>query len=520
MAVIVRTHLRRDLNAMKADGFGFSLMVGIGETWLPAFVLAAGFGEFASGMIATVPILLGSVIQLLAPRILYAQHSYRNFVVAAAALQSLSMATICLLALQKDFPVWTVFAAATVYWSAGLATGPAWNAWAEYLVPQALRAAFFAVRSRLCHLGIAVGILLAGLLMDQDAQSSHNGRTFAVLFGVAAFARLFSAWMLSRQSATPIDDASSTSPPRQDLSSSTSLNTGTSAVNQALPTPSATEFATPAHRQNPSSQPDPNLVSSEPDQSPSPMRQIWQQVRHPNPTARFVWFLLAMQISVHVSGPWFTPYMLRVRQLEWTQYLLLIALGFLGKILSLRWAAGIANRLGTERLLWLGSIGIVPLSGLWMVSQSVAWLAVLQITSGMMWGCYELAMLLQFFRRIPHAQRVSVLTLYNLGNSLAMVAGSLIGGAVLTLLNRSPQSWLLIFVLSSVLRLCSLLLLPRRQANVLDTHTADLSPVPDATLSRTIAVRPMSGSVERPVFATISADKNVSAHEPTTQTTS
>ena len=92
------------------------------------------------------------------------------------------------------------------------------------------------------------------------------------------------------------------------------------------------------------------------------MRQIWQQVRHPTPTARFVWFLLAMQISVHVSGPWFTPYMLRVRQLEWTQYLLLIALGFLGKILSLRWAAGIANRLGTERLLWLGSIGIVPLA--------------------------------------------------------------------------------------------------------------------------------------------------------------
>ena len=105
------------------------MMLGIGETWLPAFVRAAGFGDFDSGMIATVPLFLGgSVTQLQALRIPYAQNAYGNDEVAAAALQTLSPATICLLALQRAFPVSTVLAAATVYWSACRVTRPAWNA--------------------------------------------------------------------------------------------------------------------------------------------------------------------------------------------------------------------------------------------------------------------------------------------------------------------------------------------------------------------------------------------------------
>ncbi|HQU47337.1 MAG TPA: hypothetical protein PK867_31330 [Pirellulales bacterium] len=40
---------RHDLRAMLGDGAAFSVMVGIGETYLPAFALAAGLGEVAAG---------------------------------------------------------------------------------------------------------------------------------------------------------------------------------------------------------------------------------------------------------------------------------------------------------------------------------------------------------------------------------------------------------------------------------------------------------------------------------------
>ena len=40
------------------DGVFFSLMVGLGETYLPAFALALGHGEVLAGLVATVPMLV------------------------------------------------------------------------------------------------------------------------------------------------------------------------------------------------------------------------------------------------------------------------------------------------------------------------------------------------------------------------------------------------------------------------------------------------------------------------------
>ena len=85
-----------------------------------------------------------------------------------------------------------------------------------------------------------------------------------------------------------------------------------------------------------------------------------------------------------------------------------------------------AARHGTSRLLWLGALGIVPTSALWLVSQSFWYLAALQVASGMFWAAYELAMALLFLEAIPRNQRTSLLTLFNLGNSTAMVAGGLV----------------------------------------------------------------------------------------------
>ena len=105
---------------------------------------------------------------------------------------------------------------------------------------------------------------------------------------------------------------------------------------------------------------------------------------------------------------------------------------------------------------------------MWFFSQNVWWLAGIQILSGLVWGCYELAMLLQFFRQIPGERRVAVLTLYNLGNSAAMVLGTVIGGVLLNALGRGMDAYLTLFVASGVMRFFALLAMPGRQA-VVDT---------------------------------------------------
>ncbi len=423
-----RKTLRRNLKAMNADGFSFSVMVGIAETYLPAFVLARGLGEFNAALIATVPVLLGSILQLLAPMALQRLKSYRRFVVMAASIQACSMLVLMGMALMRHVPAWAVFVPATLYWAAGLSIGPAWNTWAEHLVPRKIRSGFFARRSRMCHIGVLLGLISGGLFLRWSVAQELTVAVFAVLFGIGAIGRFVSAGMLARQTEQPTLEDRTRVAYAADMRGIVSAKERFSAVLQAL--------------------------------------------KQPGSAGRLVLFLMAVQTAVHVSGPYFTPFMLRILNLSWVEYMSLLSLGFIGKMISLPWAGRFANRFGPDRLLWVGSIGIVPVSALWFFSQNVWWLAGIQILSGLFWGCYELAMLLQFFRQIPGERRVAVLTLYNLGNSAAMVLGTVIGGVMLNALGRGMDAYLTLFVVSGCMRFFALLAMPDRQAAVHTTRGA------------------------------------------------
>ncbi|MCH5377404.1 MAG: hypothetical protein JJ992_25875, partial [Planctomycetes bacterium] len=125
------SRLRRDLRAIVGDGAAFSVMVGIGETYVPAFVLALGLGGIAAGMVATVPVLLGAVLQLVSPWAVQRLGSRRQWVVVCARCQAVSLLLLAMLALFQVRWSWPIFLLATFYWAGGLATGPAWNTWVE-----------------------------------------------------------------------------------------------------------------------------------------------------------------------------------------------------------------------------------------------------------------------------------------------------------------------------------------------------------------------------------------------------
>src|SRR5262245_51670592 len=85
-----RRSLRKNLRASVADGAAFSVMVGIGETYFPAFVLALGLGQLASGLVSSLPILLGAILQLVSPYCVSKLGSSRRWVVACVLLQAAS----------------------------------------------------------------------------------------------------------------------------------------------------------------------------------------------------------------------------------------------------------------------------------------------------------------------------------------------------------------------------------------------------------------------------------------------
>jgi hypothetical protein len=58
---------RRNLRAVTGDGAAFSLMAGIGESFIAAFALAVGISAVPVGLVSTVPMLAGAVLQHISP---------------------------------------------------------------------------------------------------------------------------------------------------------------------------------------------------------------------------------------------------------------------------------------------------------------------------------------------------------------------------------------------------------------------------------------------------------------------
>lgn len=404
---IPRTRFARtDLQSSTTDAIAHGTMVGFGETYIPAFALAIGAGEILSGLITTLPMLAGGLIQLIAPHAAYRIRSRRTWVVTAAVGQALAFVPLALGAIQGWLPAWGLLLAVSMYWGMGLATGPVWNTWIDTLVPAKLRAGYFARRTRLAQAALVVGIVVGGMILNRSAGTDRLLAAFALIFALAFLGRAISALALwsQREPCQPRD----------------------------------TEKPAPVHRA---------------------LIDVWN-----SPVRGLMTFLLCIQASVFVSAPFFNAYMLVRIELSYADYLMVLATAYIAKIAALSYLGGFARRMGVRRLLLMGSIGIVPLPAMWLISHEVWFLLVIQVLSGIAWGAYELGMFLVLFNEVPSARRTDMLTIFNVGNVSATALGSLVGVA---LMKGLPDPWLAyaaIFIASMLGRLVTLIVLWPRQS--------------------------------------------------------
>jgi MFS family permease len=406
---------------MVGDAGSFSLMVGMGESYLPAFVLAMGLGDLAAGLITTVPMLAGGLLQLISPAAVRRLGSHRRWVVFCAAIQASTFLPLIAAALIGRMPVALVFLIASVYWGAGLATGPAWNTWAESLVPARIRARYFARRSRVAQAGVLVGFLLGGMTLQLGAAWDHRLWAFATIFLLSAACRYTSAALLASQSEP--------CPPGDD------------------------------HRR-------------------VRLPEFLARLRHGS-DGRLLVYLLCVQGAVQIAGPFFAPFMLSHLKFSYSRFVGVIAISFVCKSLSAPLMGAIAHRFGARTLLWVGGLAIVPLSGLWLASDNFAYLLLVNALAGAAWAGYELAFFLLFFESIPAEERTSVLTTYNMVHSAAAVAGTVIGSLLFALVGSGYAGYMAVFGVSSLVRAATLLLLRR----VPDHRQGRRDPLPTRTLA-------------------------------------
>jgi MFS family permease len=395
--------LRRDLRAIIGDGVAFSVMVGTGESYIPAFALAAGLGEITAGLVATLPMLVGAAFQLVTPAAVRRLGSQRRWVVFCASAQAASFAPLLIAALAGRLSRSVLFFSAALYWGFGMATGAAWNTWMTQIVPRRVRSRFFAVRARWSQVAVLAGLIAGGASLQIWADAQRPLLLFAALFGIALLSRAVSARFLASQSepAGAVPDSMRISP-----------------------TAFWATFRDPAH-------------------------------------GRLLLYLIGTTMVVNVSAPYFTPFMLGPLELSYGEYAVLTGIAFVARIAAMPALGSLAHRAGSQRLLWIAGLGIVPLPAMWLITQHFAWLLVVQVLAGIAWGAFELATLLVFFDHIPDHQRTSVLSMFNLANALAVVIGAGVGSLLFRSFGPELAGYFVLFVVSSCLRVAGLLWLRR-----------------------------------------------------------
>lgn len=422
----------------------FSVMVGCGEAYFVAFALAVGMGEALAGLLGSVPLLAGAMLQLMGPWAVQRLGSHKRWVVLTAGLQALSFVPLVIAAWLGYMPNWLVFVMVSLYWALNLGGGPAWNTWIGTVVPSSVRAKYFATRTRRAQAVLMVTLIGAGLVLyfgqrhfSGSGQEGAYIKVFAGLFAIAGLARLGSTWC--------------------------------------------------------------HMRVSEPEPMPEGQRNVPLSAFLRGPKAvsggRLLLYMLCVTGCVHVSGPFFAPYMLSHLGFDYLIFAGLLCCSFVGRVAAMPIIGRFAKRHGASSLLWVGGLGVIPMSAIWVISPSPWFLIFVQFISGVMWASYEMATMLMLLDTIPANERTSVLTTQNALNAAMMVLGASCGALLFHALGGGVSAYHALFLTSAALRLGTLILLER-------VHKPKITKIHPLTF-RTMSVRPQFGGFDRPVISSI-----------------
>ena len=427
--------VRRDLRLSLGDAAGYGVMAGVAEVYLPAFALAIGLSPVSAGLVASVPLLAGGLLQLLAPRAIARVTSMRRWVAGSMIVQALAFVPLILVALLGFSSTPIVFAAASVYWAAGMAASAAWNPWMARIVPARIRSKFFGRRQGLVQATMLGGLAGAGIALNAFSGSPYIHDVYAAMFGLALVARLLCAVMVARQG-------------------------------------NGIELA-PRKRMR--------------------LRSIPPKLRG-TPRASLLGYLIAAIAAASISGPFITPYLLHELQIGYAGYSVFTATVVIAKIVSLPALGRVIQRTGVRRVMTACALAIAPIPLLYLVSDAFAWLILIQIIAGVAWGGFELGLLIALFDGDDDAERTTMQVAFSALQAIGTAGASLVGGALLAQLGSDHEAYLWVFVVSAGARLAAAVLLVRELPRVLARI-----PIMMVARAWTLAIRPWGGTIVRPI---------------------
>lgn len=403
----VATHCRRTQSLSIWEGSLWSVMWGLGESYIAPFALFLGAGNFVMAFVGTGPVLITALAQLLGAVLLDRIGRRKPIIYVGMAVQSLIFLPLFLLPLLLPSSGMTalIVCIALYFLFFGLSIPP-WASLMGDVVEPSERGRYFSNRTRISMYSMITALMLAGIITNNWKAIGHTAAGFGFLFGIAALARLTSIIFMKHHYDAPLEKQTSTA-----------------------------SFS------------------------------FWDFLRG-RPKSNFTKFTFAIAVmngTTSIAGPFFAVYMLRDLQWSYLQFTFNMLTFLISQTLFVRWWGGVGDRHGNRSVL-VATCCVLPLLPLlWVFSTNYVVLLFAQMASGATWSGFNLAASNFIYDSVPQTRRARAFSYYSVVNGTFSVIGGMLIGA--TIAEHAPSNFQLglihvtlrssipvVFIVSSLVR--------------------------------------------------------------------
>jgi len=361
----------RSLRHSLYDGITYAAMTGGAESYFAAFALLLKANTAQIGVLASLPPLLASFMQLVSAWLGRRTGHRKRIIVYGALLQATALIPLTVLPLL--FPAHAVellIGCSVIYYIGPNLGSPQWSSLMGDIVPESRRGRFFALRTQLASSASFLALILAGLILQFFDSAGLAYWGFVTVFALTALARFQSAYHLEQMHDPPGHVAALGSPWHIDL---------------------------------------------------------WRAIRATD-LVPFSLFFASMQFAVAIASPFFVVYMLRDLKWSYAEFMINAAAGVLTQFLTLNRWGRLSDLFGNRLIMITTGVFIPFMPVLWLVSTDYYYLLAVQCLTGLIWAGFTLSATNFVFDLTPPDRRATLMAAHNVFAALAVFLGAVIGG--------------------------------------------------------------------------------------------
>lgn len=392
--------IRKSLGYSLKEGVFASIMLGISENFMTPYALAMKASVGMIGILASMPHLIGSLIQINSASLVERLGSRKKLINSGVFIQALTWLPIMSVPylFEANRAIYLIIFY-TFFVAIGTIAFPAWSSLMADHVSETERGKVFGWRNRLFGIINCSAIFIAGYILYLSKKMAGEKAAylgFTIIFFAAFIARLCSWYFLTKMHEPPL------------------------AIKDE-------------HRFS--------------------FLDFLKRLRKSN-FGRFAIFVASMNFSVYLASPFFSVYMLKDLKFNYLAYTIVHMTATLTVILMMNSWGLHADRVGNRRVLRLTSIFIPFIPMLWLFSHNLVYLIFVQIFAGFFWSGFNLSASNFIYDAVTPQKRTRCIAYFNVINGFAMFSGAMIGGSLVKVLpSLLGYRMLTLLVISGILRL-------------------------------------------------------------------